>query len=40
MTNEREEELIKKMQYKSIEDWNRKLEHMHTILTATEGICK
>lgn len=28
------------LQFKSIVDWNRKLEHMHTILTADDSNCK
>jgi hypothetical protein len=28
------------LQYKSLVDWNRKLEHMHTILTNEESSCK
>lgn len=32
--------LSEKLKFKSITDWNRKLEHMHTILTAENSTCK
>ena len=38
--DERVELMKKRTQYKSIEDWNRKLAHMHTILTAQDGLGK
>jgi len=36
-----QEEIIKQsvqLKYRKIDDWNRKLTHMYTILTATEGL--
>jgi hypothetical protein len=37
---ERDAVLSEKLKFKSITDWNRKLEHMHTILTAENSNCK
>ena len=37
---ERDAVLAEKLKFKSITDWNRKLENMHTILTAENSTCK
>ena len=38
--DEREQVLLSKLKYKSLSDWTRKLEHMHTILTCEDSQCK
>ena len=37
---ERDKVLGEKLKFKPITDWTRKLEHMHTILTAENSTCK
>ena len=37
---EMEAVMMAKQKYRALEDWNRRLEHMNTILSAEEGLCK
>jgi hypothetical protein len=37
--DERDQVRKQSLQFKSIIDWNRKLEHMHTILTSEDSNC-
>lgn len=32
--------MLTKLKYKSLQDWTRKLHHMHTILTCEDSSCK
>ena len=38
--SERERVMQESLKYKSLTDWCRKLDHMHTILTCDQSTCK